>query len=345
MTKVCASLKKTGGFMTKIFDRRGFLTASAALGLATTAKAAPAKPIPVIFDTDIGGDVDDTWALLLLLRRAELDLKLCVTETGNAVYRARLLAKLLTLGGRSDVAVATGPGNGDGSGPQGAWLGDYDLKSYPGPFIADGAQAIVDMVMASPEPVTIISVGPTPVLADALKRQPALAKKARFVGMQGAVRVGYGGAAKVEPEYNVKTDPGALQTVFAADWLSCAITPLDTCGLVIIDGDDMHRLRESHDPFARAVIANSEAWLPNAPWMPKDFDLTKQSSTQFDSVAVMMACDESDLVMETLPLSVLDDGMTVIDEVHGRPVRVASAWKDLAGFKRKMVDDLTRHPG
>ncbi|MBW8880115.1 MAG: nucleoside hydrolase, partial [Asticcacaulis sp.] len=149
---------------------------------------------------------------------------------------------------------------------------------------------------------------------------------------------------KIDAEYNVKTDPKALQTVFAAEWLSCAITPLDTCGLVNIDGDDWQALRASSDPFARACIANSEIWLPNAPWMPKDFDLTKQSSTQFDSVAVTMAYDESDLVMETLPLRVTDDGMTVIDEANGRPVRVATEWRDLARFKRKMVADLTSRP-
>ena len=331
--------------MTRTIDRRNFLAATAALALsASTANAQAPKPIPVIFHTDIGGDVDDTWALLLLLRHPALDLRLCVTETGNALARARLTAKLLTLAGRTDIPIAMGPGPGDNHGPQDAWIGDYSLDSYPNLIHTDAAAAMIATVMASPDPVTIISVGPVPVLAEALKIAPALARRARFVGMQGAVRVGYGGSAKIDAEYNVKTDPAALQAVFAADWLSCAITPLDTCGLVVIDGDDLQKLRASTDPFAHACIANSEAWLPNAPWMPKDFDLTKQSSTQFDSVAVTMAWDESDLVMETLPLRVTDDGMTIIDPVHGRPVRVASAWKDLAGFKRKMVSALTERP-
>jgi hypothetical protein len=34
------------------------------------------KKIPVIFDTDIGGDIDDTWALCFLLKCPELDVKL-----------------------------------------------------------------------------------------------------------------------------------------------------------------------------------------------------------------------------------------------------------------------------
>ncbi|EGF91174.1 inosine-uridine preferring nucleoside hydrolase family protein [Asticcacaulis biprosthecium C19] len=323
--------------------RRTFLAAAIASVVAGSASAG-ANPVPVIFDTDIGGDVDDTWAILQLLRRPELDLKLVSTEAGNALYRTRLTAKLLTLAGRSDVTIAMGQGPGDGKGPQDAWLGAYQMAEYAGPVRPDAAQAIVDTVMASPEPVTIIAVGPLTELAAALKLEPDLAKNARFVGMHGAVRVGYGGSSKVEPEYNVRVDPAALQTVFDADWISCSITPLDTCGLLYLEGEEMRRVRGSTDPFARAVIANSEAWLPNAPWMPKDFDLTQKSSTLFDNVAVVMACDESDLVMETLKLRVTPEGMTVIDEADGRPVRVASSWKDLAGFKAKLIADLTRHP-
>jgi inosine-uridine nucleoside N-ribohydrolase len=41
------------------------------------------RSIPVILDTDIGGDIDDTWALAMMLRSPELDVKLVVTDTGD----------------------------------------------------------------------------------------------------------------------------------------------------------------------------------------------------------------------------------------------------------------------
>jgi len=50
-----------------------------------------ANPIPVILDTDI----DDSWALALLLKSPELDLKLAMGDYGNAECRARLLAEFL----------------------------------------------------------------------------------------------------------------------------------------------------------------------------------------------------------------------------------------------------------
>ena len=39
------------------------------------------KPIPVILDTDIGDDIDDTWALALLLKSPELEVKLVAADT------------------------------------------------------------------------------------------------------------------------------------------------------------------------------------------------------------------------------------------------------------------------
>ena len=52
------------------------------------------EPIPVIFDSDIGGDIDDTWALAYLVRSPELDLRLVVTDHGDTVYQARVAARL-----------------------------------------------------------------------------------------------------------------------------------------------------------------------------------------------------------------------------------------------------------
>ncbi len=64
--------------------------------------------MPVIFDTDIGDDIDDTWALALLLRCPELDVKLVVGDYGKPVYRARLLARMLQTAGRQDIPIGIG---------------------------------------------------------------------------------------------------------------------------------------------------------------------------------------------------------------------------------------------
>ncbi len=324
-------------------NRRTVWQSATALALLTAvpAQAKAKKPVPVIFHTDIGGDVDDTWALLLLMRRPELDLRLVVTEGGNAVYRGRLTAKLLMLGKYDHVPLAIGDDGHDDPAAQSDWIGDFTLKDYAGTVRTDGAQAMVDIIMASDDPVTIISVGPATTVAAALKLEPAIAKRARFVGMFGSIHTGYGAGKPPEAEYNVKTDPTALRNVFEAAW-PCSITPLDTCGFLVLDGPLYQRLRKSSDPFARSCIKNSEVWLPHATWMARDFNIQKTSSTLFDVVAVVMAYDESDLVVQTLPLSVLDDGMTVVDPINGTPVRCAIAWKNMPRFKTRVVSDLTK---
>ena len=308
---------------------------------ARAAETQPAKPapVPVILDTDIGDDIDDTWALALLLKSPELDLKLVVGDYGEAQYRARLLAKLLERAGRTNVPVGVGldiAPHGDGR--QAAWVKDYDLKSYPGKVRADGVQAIIDTIMNSPQPVTLICIGPMPNIAEALKREPRIAQHARFVGMQGSVRVGYGGAKQPQAEWNVKADPRACQQVFAAPW-DITITPLDTCGLVTLTGDRYRRVRDTTDRNVADLIANYRIWLANQPTLPADM-ADKRSSTLFDPVAVYLAIGPDQCVMEKLNLRVTDDGFTVIDP-QARQVNVATQWKDLGAYEDFLVDRLT----
>ncbi|MBM4043175.1 MAG: hypothetical protein FJ290_32205, partial [Planctomycetes bacterium] len=92
---------------------------------ATATEGTAAGRIPVILDTDIGGDIDDTWALALLLKCPELDLKMVVTDTGDTVYRAKIAAKLLEVAKRTDVQVAIGIKQKGHGKPQGPWVADY----------------------------------------------------------------------------------------------------------------------------------------------------------------------------------------------------------------------------
>jgi len=315
---------------------------SVPVGAADTAPTPPA-PVPVILDTDIGDDIDDTWALALLLKSPELDLKLAVGDYGQAQYRARLLAKLLARAGRNDVSVGVGLEAGPtGNGRQAAWLQDYDLNSYPGEVHTNGVQAIIDTIMHSPQPVTLICIGPAPNIAAALKLEPRIAQHARFVGMDGSVYLGYGGAKQPCAEWNVKADPKAMQAVFAAPW-DITITPLDTCGLVVLSGDKYARVRDAADRNVADLIANYRVWLAAGHASPANVG-DQHSSTLFDPVAVYLAQHQDLCVMEKLNLRVTDDGYTVIDP-QGRPVNVATKWKDLGAFEDFLVERLAGRRG
>lgn len=326
--------------MDSTFSWPAILAAAVLAGVLSIAPTGNAAPIPVILDTDIGDDIDDTWALGLLLKSPELDLKLVVGDYGRAEYRARLLAKFLERAGRTDVAVGMGLSTGPkGDGRQAGWLKDYNLKSYPGKVHADGVQALIDTIMQSDRPVTLICIGPVPNIAEALRREPRIAQRARFVGMHGSVRVGYGGSSKLAAEWNVKADPKACQKVFTAPW-EMTITPLDTCGLVQLAGEKYRKVRDSKAPVAAAIIENYRLWAAADKKPDQPNAAESRSSTLFDTVAVYLAFAQQLCTMETVGLCVSDDGFTRIDPA-AKQVRFAASWKDLGGFENLLVERLT----
>jgi len=304
------------------------------------AKAKPAvKKIPVILDTDIGDDIDDTWALGLILKSPEIDLKLVVGDQGKVEYRAKLLAKFLQNAGRTDVAVGKGLDvNAKGDGGQAAWVADYNLKSYPGKVHEDGVQAMIDLIMKSPEPVTLLALGPVPNLKVALEREPKIANKVRVVGMYGSVRKGYENKPQPDPEYNVKCDVKACQAVFNAPW-EMVITPLDTCGLIRLKGDKYAKVSASKDPIAATIIQNYRIWL-KANNKGQDVPPEKESSVLFDTVAVYLVMTQSLCKMEDLKIRVNDEGFTVEDP-QGKKMSVATEWKNLAAYEDYLVERLT----
>ena len=294
--------------------------------------------IPVILDTDIGTDIDDTWALAMLLRSPELDLKAVVTSHGDTGYRALLVAKMLDLAGRTDIPVGEGSGDGhlapDRRGQE-AWLEGYQATDYRGIYRRDGVALMVETIMASPEPVTVLAIGPASTVADALATEPRIATKARFVGMHGAVRRGYRDSETPVPEYNVFQDVAAFRAVLAADW-EIVLTPLDTCGIIYLAGDDYTRVRDSDDPLMQAVMANYRTWAKVA---GIEEVAERRSTTLFDTVAVYLAFATDFLAMDQVPLAVRDDGLTV-ESPTGKPVQAALSWRNLNAFYNLLIHRL-----
>lgn len=297
-------------------------------------------PVPVILDTDIGFDVDDVWALAYLLRCPEIDVKLVVTNTGDTEYSARLVAKLLEVAGRTDIPVGVGIPIDPVPRTHTTWLGDYSLAQYQGRVIVDGVGAMIDVVHASAEPVSIVAIGPLANVAAMLSRDESITRNSRFIGMHGSIRRGYLGAPKPMKEYNVKTHTAAAQKVFSTPW-DLSITPLDTCGLVSLRAENFQRVMVSQDPLAKAVLANHFGWFEMVKDWPvlSDIKAGEQSSILYDTVAVYMAFSRELLEMETLPIIVTDDAKTMVDE-GGQPVQCAMGWQGLEAFEAHVAERL-----
>ena len=291
--------------------------------------------IPVILDTGIGGDIDDTWALAMMLKCPELDVKLVVSDTGDTTYGSRILAKMLQIADRTDVPVGVGtPFQGQRHFPQAPWVEGYSLSDYPGTVHKDGVGAIIDTIMKTSETITLICIGPVPNIGEALLREPRIVDKARFVGMHGSVYKGYGGSEKISAECNVVNHTAACQKVFTASW-DMTITPLDTCGLVRLEGQKYQAVRRCPDPLIQALMENYRVSLDR-----NAAQADTKSSVLFDTVAVYLAFSNELLTMEALGIRVSDDGYTLRDEKAKR-IHVAVDWKNLGAFEDFLVERLT----
>jgi len=334
--------------------------------------------VPIILDTDIGDDIDDTWALTMMLKSPELDVKMVMTDYGKVTYRTRLVARMLEVAERTDIPVGMGIPLHGGEGGQARWVANYELASYPGIIYEDGVGALIDTIMNAPEPITLICIGPLPNIAAALEREPKIAENARFVGMHGSVRRGYENSNQISAEWNVRANPEACRKVFTAPW-EITITPLVTCGSVRRGYENSNQISAEWN-----VRANPEACRKvfTAPWeitiTPLDTcgivhlrgekyravrdceqpltralmdnyrmwlgdrveQAEKQSSTLFDTVAIYLALSEELLVMEKLSIRITDDGYTVIDD-KGKVINCAVEWRDLGAFEAFLVERLT----
>jgi len=329
-----------------------FAVASSSCAFSRSSPSSQNEKIAVIFDTDIGGDIDDTWALALLVQSPEFDVKLVTTEVANTRSKAEIVAKFLETVGRTDIPVGIGVQQNNSRHRQQEWTEGYKLSSYPGTIYEDGVQALIDTIMKSRGPIKVIAVGPVPNIAAALEREPRIAQKAEFVGMHGSVYRGYGGSSKVSAEYNVRADAKAAQKVFTAPW-KMTITPLDTCGIVQLKGPKYQKVLKRNSLLTRALIENYRAWYKQGILnQNKDLGeaelnkrveqkLNSSSTTLFDTVGIYLAMSTELVKMEKLGIKVTDDGYTRIDE-NAKVIDCATEWKDLAAFEDFLVNRLTK---
>ncbi|MHA1805823.1 MAG: nucleoside hydrolase [Promethearchaeota archaeon] len=295
------------------------------------------KKIPLILDTDIGTDIDDTWALGFMLQCPEFDVKLITTTSDNTIERAKIVAKFLECADRTDIPIGIGLNENQKKVKQHEWIKDYDLSSYLGTIHENGVESLCSTIIQSPEPITLIAIGPLGNIARALKTHPEIAKNARFIGMQGSLRIGYEGRPGPHPEYNVIRNVQACKEVFQAPWEK-TITPLDTCGNIILSDERFERVMNSNNVIMELIKENFMIWAKKTRMTKKTIEQRK-TSILFDTVAIYLGFSEEFLNIEGLNIIVTDKGITEINE-NGNLIRCATDWTNLEGFKDLLVNRL-----
>jgi inosine-uridine nucleoside N-ribohydrolase len=220
------------------------------------------KPIPVIFDTDIGDDIDDALALALALQSPELDVRLVTTVADDVDSRTRLAWKELGFYHRRDIALATGAAHPLLDPQREDKAAQFRLltveDTVPEAAHRRAAEVIVETLMASPEKMTVIPVGPLTNIALALRLEPRIRDKIeRIVLMGGAFKLLY-------PEYNIQRDRAAAQIVFSSG------VPMTAVGLDVtlkckLRGADFERLKKADNPASRFLMQLIGLWMDSNP--------------------------------------------------------------------------------
>ena len=182
--------------------------------------------VPVIFDTDMGNDVDDALALAILhslTSRGECEL-IGVTLTNANAAAAPYVRMINRFYGRGSLPV--------GSALLHLKEGDLDgylsaaLQAAPANYRESGTQAAAEpavtllrrLLAASPEKVTIVQVGFSTNLAALLEsRGDAISPKNGMELVREKVKLlsaMAGNFVEPKPEYNVKLDVEAARSVF-----------------------------------------------------------------------------------------------------------------------------------
>ena len=257
---------------------------------------------PVIFDTDIGTDIDDAYALVALIRRPELELLGVTTVSSDAVARARLAAKLLSVAGGKwgGVPVYAGISTATQYMKQVEWADGFKSPSL---HEDGGIEFMRAQINARPGEITLIAVGELTNIAALLDSQPGIGKKIRAISlMGGAVYRGYAPGSKPEPEWNIKSNAAAARTVFTSG-VPLLVAPLDSTADLKLTPEMRVQIFSRGTPLNDALAALDQVWRHTNHWKGND-------PTLFDVLAVELVAPRTPYKLAALNIEVAADGLT-----------------------------------
>ena len=302
------------------------------LGAQVLPKAAPARQM-VILDTDIGDDIDDAFALALVLRCPELQLLGVETAFGDTELRARLVDRYLAAVGRSDVPVLAGVSTANTNFTQAA----YARQSPPRKHAA-AVSFLLAQARAHPGQITLIAIGPLFNIQAAIARDPVTFKKLkRVVIMGGSVYRGYDNHNGITPtprprrsgtSFAIRPGPGPCSPPeFQSS--SCRSTPRRS-----ISNSRMLGTILSHgSPLTDQLTLLYHQWTGATEW---------HSPTLFDPVAVTFTIRPDLCPVKPMRLEVGDKGFT--RPAEGAPNVQVCLHSNENGFLQLLVGRLVGEP-
>lgn len=308
---------------------RTLLTALALSCTTLVPQAHAADRIKVIVDMDIGDDIDDSFALALLLQSPEFDIVGITTTWGDTALRAQLLERMLRETGHSHIPVAQGTATTGN--PQPFTQARY-AKRGKLPAMVPAVDFLLDQIKRQPGQITLIALGPLTNVGAAITRDPTTFGKLKQVAMMGgSVRAGYRKSQYVparpaDKEYNIVSDVASAQKLFRSG-VPIVMMPLDSTQ-IRLDEVERNALLGHGSPVTDALALMYHQWIDAyQPW-------SSNMPSLFDVVPVTWMIDPKTCPTTPLRIVVSDDGYT--REEAGKP----NAAVCLASDQKRFFDIL-----
>jgi purine nucleosidase len=283
------------------------LLGSLASGQTERPVSRPTSREKIIIDTDIGGDIDDAFAVGLALQSPEFEILGISSAWGDTHLRARLLSRFLKETGRPHIPIAVGivkhPAGKLDTLSQAAYAqGGPADQNYP-----SAVDFLLDQIRLHPGEITLISIGPETNLGAAIDRDGATFRKLkRVVLMGGSVYRGYsqfnyGKTHGPDPEWNILCDIQSAQRVFGSG-VPLYVMPLDSTQIKLQELERAEILK-SGTALGDALLVLYTQWSHGG----------AQTPTLFDAVAVAYAIHPELCPTQPMKLRVDEQGYTRVE--------------------------------
>lgn len=258
----------------------------------------------IILDTDIGDDIDDALALLLLLQFEEAELLGVTTVFRNTCLRARLAKQIMRLAGREDIPVYAGYGDAlacktDKTASFVQYTSELEAEELrPDNVDADNGEEAVDFLIRAAKlygsELTILAIGPYGNVARAYQKAPKAIARCNLVLMGGCFYEQF-------IEYNVAMDPEACDVLLRAD-LPLRFIGADVTWQAQLNREQTQAVLALHSPDLKGYCAELVRLWKKGCW----FD-----PVLHDPLAAYFVLDESICEMEDVWVEVaLAEGCT-----------------------------------
>lgn len=282
----------------------GALLLAASTGWSGLHAQQPAGPKQkVIFDTDIGDDIDDAFALALAVSSPKLQVIGVTTAWGDTDLRARLAERFLKIAGHPDIPVAAGPKtHASSTFSQARWA---QVQPIPANGFPDAIEFTLNAIRHNPGQITLIAIAPFSNIGALIDRDPVTFRQLRqIVLMGGSIHRGYGDLGYLpdhgpDPEYNVMMDIPSSRKLFASG-VPIEMMPLDSTQLKF-DETMRDTVFSQATPMTDALLSLYEEWRAST---------GSPTPTLFDAMAVAVAINPDLCRTRPMDIEIDDKGFT-----------------------------------